>query len=450
MTGKLIRRARCGVNALGFLCLTAQGYPVFAQKSVPLLESREMKDHNLLSLAPVLDYLSRCKDAEIDWTTSIPISKPHESVREAGIRSFKQEDLHTYYARVSRDLRLSIQKYFARKSVQCPLNHIKIRYTSFDILRDLYESTSWHEGDVMLIAAPTFGFYVSQAAKYGIKTELLHADKNNGYKITPKQLDQALKETRAKIFLFTNPVNPTGVFYTEGEVRALATVLLKHQVFTVSDEIFSDIYFKEGEKPCSMAAIGDMAERTLTLSGVGKSMAVRLSFACSPLSQISELPDSGVLMSLQSAAVEALKDNRANRAYLQKNKRIYRSHINLIRSLMAHMNKHMRASHGDSKEDYVKMFIQPDSTNIFLIAFPGMRGKKLAGKTIRTSLELANHIYNTVRVATVPGEGFFLEGKDMVLRIPLSVSSKELERGLTLILRSLVNGIKAPRIEGKE
>lgn len=447
MTRKLTGRVRFGMKVLGVFFLTAQGYPLVTPGNVPFFESRTMKDHNHLSLTPVLDYLSRSKDAEIDWTTSTPISKAQEFVKQAGIRSFEHGDLHTYYAHFSRQLRGSIQDYFARKNIRCPFGHIKIRYTSFDILRDLYEGTQWHAGDVMLIAAPTFGFYVSQAAKYGIKTKLLYADKNKGYKITPKQLDQALKETNARIFLLTNPVNPTGVFYTQGEVRALATVLLKHHVFTISDEIFSDIHFKDGEKPYSLGAIEGMAERTLTLGGVGKSMAVRLSFACSPVSHMAELPESGVLMPLQYAAVEALKDTRANRDYQQKNKRIYLSNIKLIQRLIEHMNIHLRACYGDSREDYVKIFIHPDSTNIILIAFPGIRGKKLAGKPVRTSLELADYIYNSARVATVPGEGFFLKGKDMVLRIPLSVSSKELEKGLTLILRSLMNDARTPKIE---
>lgn len=59
------------MKVLGFFFLTAQGYPLVTPGNVPFFESRAMKDHNLLSLTPVLDYLSLSKDAEIDWTTSI-------------------------------------------------------------------------------------------------------------------------------------------------------------------------------------------------------------------------------------------------------------------------------------------------------------------------------------------------------------------------------------------
>lgn len=252
-------------------------------------------------------------------------------------------------------------------------------------------------------------------------------------------MDTALKEVQPKILLFTNPVNPTGVFYNKKEIEDLASVIKKYKVFAIADEIFSEINFSNTNKPYSLAAAPGMSDRTITLSGIGKSRGIRFSFACSPTNLISALPTSGMLMPIQVAAKEVLKDSEENDIYIKGSIDKYKQHINFILDKIDHMNKVMNSYYKTSGFIYVKPYIIPDSTNIFLLSFSGIKGKKIGSRKINSSLELAEYLATHAGVATVPGEAFFIDGDEIVIRIPISVSKDELNLGLNKILNSLIS-----------
>ena len=69
--------------------------------------------------------------------------------------------------------------------------------------------------------------------------------------------------------------------------------------------------------------------------------------------------------------------------------------------------------------------------------FCGFLNKTVASITFNGSVDLANYIYDKTGIATVPGEGFFIDSKEMVLRIPLSIKQSDLELGFKNILTIL-------------
>src|SRR5438067_1166209 len=85
----------------------------------------------------VLDYLHECKDATFDWTTSLPISAPTQKIKRAGMAAFLNDNLHSYNnSDIKEQILELIVSYFNRKSITCSKEHIKIRYSSFDVLAD--------------------------------------------------------------------------------------------------------------------------------------------------------------------------------------------------------------------------------------------------------------------------------------------------------------------------
>lgn len=389
------------------------------------------------ALQQTFDYLKECHDSKLDWTTSVPIQSLSKEARLAGMNSFLKDSLHTYYHEtLDKNIFESISQYFAKKFIQCNKTDIKLRYTAFDVLSDFYSVLDPNH-NLILTVAPTFGYYIQQAAEHNIKIKLIHAKKNNNWKMTPQELDDALLQTRANIFLLTNPVNPTGVYYSKKELENLANILIKHNVFVISDEIFSDIYF-EADKPYSIAAIPGMQKRTLTLSGLGKARGVRFSFACSPIPQIPTFPISGILKPIQATAVTALEDSEKNKLFLEKVIKKHKSRILLITTQINLMNEELNKHYKTRNISYIKPFIIPKSTNNFLIAFLGFKGGIFdLNNKINNSLDLAKYLYKVSGVATVPGEGFFIDPHEMVLRIPMSVSESELKTGFQLILHAL-------------
>ena len=101
------------------------------------------------------------------------------------------------------------------------------------------------------------------------------------YAYTAKGVEGLLKGKRA--IILNTPSNPTGSAYTRDELASLGNVLTKHNVAIISDEIYEKLIY--GKEHISLASIGSMAERTITINGFSKAYAMtgwRLGYAVAP------------------------------------------------------------------------------------------------------------------------------------------------------------------------
>ena len=393
-----------------------------------------------------INYLSNIKNTTFDWTSALPISPPPVSVKKAGAQSFLFDDLHHYSpSNGDYELRKAIISKFRKDGIKADHNNILVHTSVFEILENIYFTVNWAANDSILIPVPTFGYYASQAAYHKIKVQFIKTSQQSNWKINSKDLDEALQKTKSKIFLFTNPVNPTGVVYTKEEVEKLAQVFKKHGTIVIADEIFKDIILKGEQTPFSIGAIEGMEDLTITLNGVGKSMGLaglRVSYAHVPHWLITKLPKPlcGLSKPAEKAAIEALKDNLENRTYFKKVKQKYIEKTDTIKTYLKIIDKELNRKFTNKSSvagSFAKLYLEAYSTNVALLQFPGVKGKFTHDKQINTSLDLAYYLYEKAGVALVPGEASFIEGKEMVLRIPLS--AKNLKEGLAKIKTALLH-----------
>ena len=74
---------------------------------------------------------------------------------------------------------------------------------------------------------------------------------------------------RAKVLLLNSPHNPTGRVLSRAELELVAAACVEHNLICISDEVYEHLVFEGEHLP--PATLPGMAERTLTISGVGKS-----------------------------------------------------------------------------------------------------------------------------------------------------------------------------------
>lgn len=99
-------------------------------------------------------------------------------------------------------------------------------------------------GDEVLIPAPYWVSYAEIVKLAEGKPIFLYAGIEQDFKITPRQLEEAITPS-TRLIMFNSPSNPTGSVYTPAEMEALAQVLLKYpHVFILSDEIYEYIIFE--------------------------------------------------------------------------------------------------------------------------------------------------------------------------------------------------------------
>ncbi len=144
--------------------------------------------------------------------------------------------------------------------------------------------TLCREGDEVLLPAPYWVSYLEMIRMAGAIPVLVQADESQALKVTPAQLERAITP-RTRLLVLNSPSNPTGVVYSETELRALAAVAVAHDLTIVSDEIYERICY-DGVKPFSVASIGpEVYRRTITVNGFSKPYAMtgwRLGYAAGP------------------------------------------------------------------------------------------------------------------------------------------------------------------------
>ena len=121
------------------------------------------------------------------------------------------------------------------------------------------------------------------------------------------------------------PNNPTGAVLRREDLEAIAEVVIEHDLFVLSDEIYSELTY--GEEHVSIASIPGMWERTLTINGFSKSFAMtgwRLGYICGPqtiVEQMTKIHQFAIMCApttSQYAAVQALRNGDADVARMRE------------------------------------------------------------------------------------------------------------------------------------
>ncbi|MFA4825199.1 MAG: pyridoxal phosphate-dependent aminotransferase [Methanoregula sp.] len=107
------------------------------------------------------------------------------------------------------------------------------------------------------------------------------------------QLDDSLLErvnAKTKMIVVNSPSNPSGAVFDKKSLQLVADLCEDHDIYAMSDEIYEKLVY--GKEHISLAALGDMAHRTITINGFSKSYAMtgwRLGYAVAPVEIIREM-----------------------------------------------------------------------------------------------------------------------------------------------------------------
>lgn len=138
-------------------------------------------------------------------------------------------------------------------------------------LYNLFASTI-QEGNEVIIPAPYWVTYPELVRYCGGTVVEIMTDDESGFKITPQQLKKALTP-KTKMLILTSPSNPTGAVYSREELTALGKVLEGTNVIVASDEMYEKLIY-DGEFVSAASVSDDMFERTVTINGLSKSVAM--------------------------------------------------------------------------------------------------------------------------------------------------------------------------------
>ncbi len=127
-------------------------------------------------------------------------------------------------------------------------------------------------GDEVIIPAPYWVTYPELVKYCGGKVVEIQTHDTSGFKITPQQLKNAITP-KTKMLVITTPSNPTGSIYSKEELIALGKVLEGTKVTVASDEMYEKLIYDGTFTSCASIS-KDMYERTVTINGLSKSVAM--------------------------------------------------------------------------------------------------------------------------------------------------------------------------------
>jgi aspartate aminotransferase len=345
--------------------------------------------------------------------------------KQAAIDSIRQG--HTKYSAVTGlpALKDAVSRKFARENgLAYPSADIIIssgaKHAVFNALLALIE-----EGDEALIPSPCWVTYPELVRFLGGTPVLIPAPMESGFKVTAAQLEKAVTP-RSKLVILNSPGNPTGAVYSEAELKALAAVIVKHDLYCISDEIYEHIVYA-GARHASIGAMSpEIFARTVTINGMSKAFAMtgwRIGYTGAPTTLAAAI---GAIQShgthhpanaSQFAAAAALADDQGFPALLRK-------HLEECRALTL---ERLAAMPG------LKVF-PPQGAFYAFFNVEAYLGKSHEGKRVGNSLELCEYLLDAQLLATVPGSAFGLEG---FLRISFANSLDVLGRALDRLAAGL-------------
>ena len=268
-------------------------------------------------------------------------------------------------------------------------------------------------GDEVIIPQPSYVSYEPCAILAGAKPVILNLKAENEFRLTARELEEAITE-KTKVLILPFPNNPTGAIMEREDLEAIAEVIIKHDIFVMSDEIYSELTYKD--RHVSIASLPGMQERTILINGFSKAYAMtgwRLGYACGPeaiIAQMTKIHQFAIMCApttSQYAAVEALKNGDAD-----------------VEEMKLSYNQRRRFLLNAFREMGLECF---EPFGAFYV-FPCIKEFGM------TSDEFANAFLEAEKVAAVPGTAFGDSGEGF-LRISYAYSLDTLREAMTRLNR---------------
>ena len=127
-------------------------------------------------------------------------------------------------------------------------------------------------GDEILVPDPGFANYYGQAKIVGAVPVPVPAHEENGFNMTAADIEKCITP-KTKAIIVNSPCNPTGAVMSEADVRAIAEVVKKHNLWVFSDEPYDAIVY-DGVKAFSMAEIDEVRDHVVILNSFSKTYAM--------------------------------------------------------------------------------------------------------------------------------------------------------------------------------
>ena len=276
-------------------------------------------------------------------------------------------------------------------------------------------------GDEVLMPAPYWVSYPEQIGLAGGTCVTVPADASTRFRVSVEQLEAA-RTDRTKALVFVSPSNPTGAVYPPDEVAAIGRWAAEHGIWVITDEIYRELVYGESTFSSIPVVAPEVATRTIIVDGVAKSYAMtgwRVGWSIAPkeisagIAKLQGQLCSNVNNVAQMAVIEALTGPQ-----------------DAVAEMRTSFDRRRRTAHRLLSAIEGLEVVEPEGAFYIYPDVRALMGRQIAGRTVASSLELADVLLDAAKVAVVPGEGF---GSEASFRLSYALADDDLEEGIARI-----------------
>lgn len=288
------------------------------------------------------------------------------------------------------ELREEISKYMERYGMYYnPKNEVLVTVGASEGVDSVLRAVL-NPGDELIVSQPCYVNYTPLAQLCDAKVVPLDTSVS-GYYPTAEQIEKAITP-KTKAVMICSPNNPTGTMIPADELKKIAEVVVRHQIWCISDEIYCELAY-DGAKHVSIGSFPGMKDYAIILNGFSKSFAMtgwRIGYIAAPgevLAQIVKLHGYNTICApifSQYAACEGLKNGWKD---VEKMRVSYQQRRNLMYKAFTDMGLPV-----------------PEPKGAFYM-FPDISSTGLSSE------EFATQLFQKHSVAVVPGSVFGLGGE---------------------------------------
>lgn len=344
-----------------------------------------------------------------------------DNINEAAIQAIRLGFTKYTPASGTEELKKAVSKKFREfNGLNYEANQIVVSNGGKHSLTNIFQAIT-NPGDEVIIPAPYWLTYPEIVKLCDSVPVMVYGTLDAGYKVTARQIEDAITD-KTKALILNTPNNPTGMVYSEAELRAIAEVAVKYDIYVVADEMYENLIYGE-KRHVSIASLGEeIYKRTITCSGLSKSYSMtgwRIGYTGSSveiaklMGSIQSHQTSNPNSIAQKAALEALEGS-------QEAVEAMREEFDSRRKYMYERVRKMPLL--DCLEPEGAFYLFVDFTNIIEKSYKGVR--------IGTASRAAEILIEDYRVAVVPCPDF---GFDNFVRLSYAISRESIEKGLNRI-----------------
>lgn len=378
-----------------------------------------------ISAIKKLQLLANEDKGVISLAQGIPSFSTAESIREAAIKAIKNGDVDKYTSGFGIDaLRSAIVKKVKRENnISATIDQVMVTHGAIEAMMATFIALL-NPQDEIIVLTPDYASHITQTqiARHGGKPIFVPlAETENGWELNPAKVEAAITQ-QTKAILICNPCNPTGKVYTKEELKSLADVARRYNLFIISDEMYE--YFTYDDKShVSIGSFPEVADRVISIFGVSKSYAMtgwRIGYIVANkklISQIFKVHDSLVTCPTAVSQYAALEALEGSQSMVTEYKKAFEKRRQIVLDELSKTDKISIVAPQGAYYAFVKINQEVDD------------------------YDLALQMIREAKVAVVPGSAFGNGGENH-LRISFGGDETLLREGLQRLVKFIEKNIK--------